>query len=69
MEKNVGFADSFIRLLLAVVLFVLIIAGTLSGAAAWISALLAIVFLVTALVSWCPIWGVFGIRTKASSSN
>lgn len=64
MEKNVGFADTMIRLLLAVVLIVLTISGTFTGTEGIIAFLLAVIFLVTALISWCPIWYTLGIRTK-----
>lgn len=64
MKENIGFTDSFIRLILAIALVLLNIDGAFHGAWVAISLLLAIIFLVTALISWCPIWSAFGIRTR-----
>jgi len=66
MEKNVGFADSFIRLILAILFVLLAITGQLHGTWLLVGLLLAAIFLVTGLVSWCPIWRTFGIRTRRS---
>jgi len=40
------------------------IAGTFTGTAGVIAFLLAVIFLVTAMISWCPIWYTLGIRTR-----
>jgi hypothetical protein len=50
MLKNMGGTDQFIRVILAVVVAVLIFTRTISGLAAIIPGLLAIVFLVTGLI-------------------
>lgn len=63
MERNMGFSDRLIRLLIALLIGVLyyfkIIGGTLG------SMLLALagIFLATALISFCPLYRLFGIRT------
>lgn len=67
MEKNVGFADTLIRNLLGVLLIVMVIDGTFTGMGATIAVLLAVIFIVTAFIRWCPIWRTLGIRTTKRS--
>jgi hypothetical protein len=64
MKENIGFTDSFIRFILAIALVLMNIDGAFHGIWVGITLLLAVIFLVTALISWCPIWSAFGIRTK-----
>ena len=63
MKKNLNSIDRFIRILLALVFAFLILNGTLSGAAGIIFGILAIVFLVTGMISFCPIYKALGIST------
>jgi hypothetical protein len=60
MKANIGTADRTIRLLLAVGLFSLFF--TLNGDQKWL-ALIGIVPLRTALMQWCPLYTLLGIRT------
>ena len=55
MKKNVGSADKIIRILLAVLLAVLIFTNAVSGWLAGVLGILAVVFLITALLNFCPI--------------
>jgi len=63
MKKNMGTTDKAIRILIAVVIAVLYFTNVLSGTAALIAGLLAIVFVATSLISFCPLYLPFGIRT------
>ena len=56
MTKNVGSADKVVRILLAVLLAVLIITNVVSGWLAIVLGIFAAVFLITALLNFCPIW-------------
>lgn len=56
MKKNMGTADRVIRTLIAVVIGILLLNGTLSGLLGTILGLLAIVFLATSLFSFCPLY-------------
>jgi hypothetical protein len=60
MKANVGGLDKAVRLIAAVVLFSLYF--VLEGNARWI-ALVGLVPLATALLSWCPLYAPFGIST------
>ena len=56
MKKNMGYADRAIRVLIAVLLGVLILAGQIAGVTATILGVLAIVFLLTSAVGFCPLY-------------
>jgi len=60
MTKNVGSADKVVRILLAVLLALLIITNAVSGWLAIVLGIFAVVFLLTALLNFCPIW--FGLK-------
>lgn len=63
MKKNMGSADKTIRLLIAAVLVVLYFTGTLTGTLGIIGLVVAAVFTLTSLVSFCPLYTVLGIKT------
>jgi len=62
MKCNVGSTDRTIRLILGVVLLLLAF-FTLKGTAALVSGLLGAIFVVTALIRFCPLYAIFGINT------
>lgn len=64
MPKNVGSIDRVIRILLAVLFVVLIVAGTVSGAWAILLGILAAVFAATALIGFCPIYALLKLSTN-----
>ena len=63
MRKNMGSLDKTIRLIAAVVLVVLAATGTVTGLFATIAYVVAAIFVVTSLVSFCPAYLPFGIST------
>lgn len=63
MKKNMGGTDKIIRLLIAAVLVILYTSGILTGTISWIALAFASIFLVTALISFCPLYSIFGINT------
>jgi uncharacterized membrane protein YtjA (UPF0391 family) len=64
LNKNMGTLDRIIRLVIAAVIAVLYFTGNLSGLAAIILGILAVVFVVTSLVSFCPLYLPFGLSTR-----
>jgi len=64
MKKNMGTIDKLIRIVIAIVVAVLYFTGQISGTAAIILGLLAVVFILTSLVGTCPLYLPFGISTK-----
>ncbi len=64
LNKNMGTLDRIIRLVIAAVIAVLYFTGNLSGLAAIILGILAVIFVVTSLVSFCPLYLPFGLSTR-----
>jgi uncharacterized membrane protein YtjA (UPF0391 family) len=62
--KNMGTVDRIVRLVLALVVAILYFAGLISGTAAIILGVIAVVFLVTSLVGTCPLYIPLKITTK-----
>lgn len=65
MKKNMGSADRIIRLLIAIVVGVLYFTGTISGTLGIVLLVLAVIFLLTSFISFCPLYTLFGINTCA----
>jgi len=67
MKKNMGTADRVIRTLVAIAVGILYFTGRISGTVAIVLGVLAIVFLATSFVSWCPAYMPFGLSTRRQS--
>lgn len=67
MKKNMGETDRLVRTLLAVVIAVLIWTEVLRGTPAWVFGALGVVFLVTSLIRFCPLYVPFKISTVKKS--
>ncbi|MBT8179746.1 MAG: DUF2892 domain-containing protein [Eudoraea sp.] len=65
MKKNMGSADRIIRTIVAIVLGILYYTDVISGTVGLVLVILAGVFLLTSLVSFCPLYAPFGISTCA----
>jgi len=63
MKANMGSTDRIVRIILAVVIAVLYFTNVITGTLGTILLILAIVFLLTSLVSFCPLYLPFGIST------
>jgi len=63
MKKNMGSTDRIIRFIVAAIIAVLYYTGTLSGTLGLVLLILAGVFVLTSLVSFCPLYAPFGIST------
>ena len=68
MKKNMGAADRIIRTLIAVVIGVLFFRGVITGVVGVILGIIAIIFLATSLVGWCPLYLPLKISTCKSAS-
>lgn len=64
LNKNMGTLDRTIRLVIAAVIAILYFIGSLSGTAAIILGILAVIFVLTSLVSFCPLYVPFGLSTR-----
>lgn len=63
MKKNMGTADKAIRIIIAVVIAALYFTNVISGTLAIILGVLALVFVLTSFISFCPLYLPFGIST------
>ena len=63
MKKNMGVIDRVVRIILAAAVAVLYFTGVIGGTLAIILGILAVIFLVTSLISFCPLYLPFGLST------
>jgi uncharacterized membrane protein YtjA (UPF0391 family) len=63
MKKNMGKADRIIRSVIALIVAALYFSGVITGTIGMVLLILAIVFVLTSLVSFCPLYTLFGIST------
>lgn len=63
MKKNMGTADRLIRLIVAAVILGLSFTHVITGLLATILVVLAAVFALTSMVSFCPLYTLVGINT------
>ncbi|WP_304234778.1 DUF2892 domain-containing protein [Jiulongibacter sediminis] len=63
MKKNMGSTDKIIRVIIAVIIAGLYFTGTISGTLGIVLLVLAGIFVLTSLVSFCPLYAPFGIST------
>lgn len=64
MKANMGSIDRILRIIVALVFFTLKLTGIVEGTAALVLVILGVVFLLTAAVSFCPLYLPFKISTK-----
>ena len=63
MKKNMGNADRIIRLLLAVAVAVLYFTNVITGTLGIVLLVVAGVFVLTSLISFCPLYTLIGLNT------
>lgn len=64
-----GIADRIIRIIIAAVIGVLYFTEIISGTIGIIFLILAGIFLLTSLISFCPLYLPFGIKTCSTREN
>jgi hypothetical protein len=64
MKKNLGTFDKVIRILVAVVAVILYFNNVISGTLGIILLAVSAIFVVTSIVSICPLYMLFGLSTK-----
>ncbi|MEO5601540.1 MAG: DUF2892 domain-containing protein [Cyclobacteriaceae bacterium] len=63
MKKNMGSADRIIRVIIAAIIVALYYTGVISGTLGIVLIIFAAVFVLTGLVSVCPLYLPFGLST------
>jgi predicted lysophospholipase L1 biosynthesis ABC-type transport system permease subunit len=69
MKKNMGTIDKIIRVAVAAIIAVLYFTGQITGLAAIILGIVAVAFLVTSLIGWCPTYVPFGLSTRKTDKT
>jgi hypothetical protein len=69
MKKNMGTADRIIRTVIALLMIVLFFQGVVSGTIGIILLVLSGIFLLTAVVGFCPLYAPFGISTCKTAGS
>jgi hypothetical protein len=64
MKSNMGTTDKIIRIALAVLFAILYFTNVITGTLGIILLVLAGVFLLTSLISFCPLYPILGMNTK-----
>ena len=69
MKLNMGSMDRTIRLALIVVTAALYFANIISGTVAIILGVVAVIFLLTSIVGYCPLYSIVGLSTHSASKE
>ena len=67
MTKNMSKTDGIIRIIVALAIVALWYTGIISGLLLTILGIVAVIFLLTGFINFCPLYAVFKIRTRKSS--
>ena len=63
MNKNMGALDKSLRVLTAIIIAILYFLNIIDGTIAYILMIIAIIFLITSFINFCPIYSLIGINT------
>lgn len=63
MKKNMGSIDKIIRLIVVLILAGLYFTKVIEGTLGLIAIAISVVFLLTSLISFCPLYTILGINT------
>lgn len=69
MRRNMGGLDKGIRVAIAILLTILYLTDTVTGTWGIVFLVIAVVFLLTSLVSFCPLYTLLGIKTCPVSNS
>jgi len=64
MKPNMGTTDKIIRIAIAALLAVLYFTGVISGTLGIVLLVIAVVFVLTSLISFCPLYTLIGLNTS-----
>lgn len=64
MKKNVGKIDKIIRIIVAAILLILSLTKIITGVWSFLIIIISTTLLLTALINFCPLYGVCKINTK-----
>lgn len=68
MKKNMGTIDRIVRIVAGLLIAVLYFTGQISGLAATILGLIALILIVTSFVGFCPLYAPFRFSTRKGAA-
>ena len=68
MKPNMGTLDKALRILVAAIIAVLYYTNVMSGTVSIVLLVLAVVFIATSLIGFCPLYLPFGISTRKKAN-
>ena len=63
MKKNMGLADRLIRVIIAIIIATLYFNNVATGTLGIILIILGVIFFITSMIGYCPLYTLFGIKT------
>lgn len=69
MKRNMGRWDRTVRLVAALVIAGLLIAGVIKGTTAIVLAIIALILVITTFISFCPLYVPMRINTKGKGGS
>lgn len=69
MKSNMGSADKMVRLITAALIAVLYFTNVISGTFGIVLLALALIFVLTGLIGFCPLYLPFGISTRKKENK
>lgn len=67
MKKNMGTIDRVIRVLIAILIAYLFFTKQITGTVGILLIIFAVVFVLTSLISFCPLYFPFGLKTTKNN--
>jgi hypothetical protein len=64
MKKNMGMIDKTVRFILALIIGILYYTNVINGTLAIVLGVLAMIFILSSFISFCPLYLPFGIDTR-----
>jgi len=64
MKQNMSMLDRVVRLLIAIIIGGLYLTSQISGTVGLVLIIIAVIFLLTAVIGFCPLYSLFKLSTK-----
>lgn len=64
MKINMGATDRLVRIVLAIIVGILYLTGQITGIALTVLGIMALIFLLTSSVGYCPLYQILNISTR-----
>ena len=69
MKSNMGNTDRIVRIIAAVLIFILFFTGTISGVLGTVLLVVGGIFIATSVISFCPLYSLFGINSCSTKKS